>query len=217
MPTGGGYSAHPEAFRAFSASIKTSPNGIVVNPLAAQPTFCSAATYVIFLKTLIRLQKDASIHLSQQNWNALLARSQPDGTGIWGRWNANGPGTACLFHELNAGKNFTDFEKARPGDFVKFFWSTEVGKSEHGHSAVYLGSEMHDGIPTIRFWSSNVPLGYGEKSVPRKRIALAIFSRLTNPQNIGAPLAPKNDYLASLLSKRSNFKGSLEQCGATTP
>jgi hypothetical protein len=35
-----------------------------------------------------------------------MIRGQRDGEGIWGRWNANGPGTARLFHEMNLGENF---------------------------------------------------------------------------------------------------------------
>jgi hypothetical protein len=69
----------------------------------------------------------------------LLIRGQGDGVGIWGRWNANGPGTARLFEELHLGKNFTSFEEARPGDFMKIFWNDNIGGTESGHSVIYLG------------------------------------------------------------------------------
>ena len=71
----------------------------------------------------------------------LIIRDQRDGEGIWGRWNANGPGTARLFHELGLGSNFDNFDQAKPGDFMKIFWSRQVGKSEHGHSTIFLGME----------------------------------------------------------------------------
>ena len=45
---------------------------------------------------------------------SLLIAHQRDGQGVWGRWNANGPGTARLFTELRLGRNFTDFAEARP-------------------------------------------------------------------------------------------------------
>ncbi len=217
MPSKGGYSTKPQAHRALASSMKSSPTeGLVINASLAKPSFCSGATYLIFLKTLVTLRKSSVISVSPQTWEALLVHQQPDGVGIWGRWNANGPGTGCLFHELNLGKNFTNFAEAKPGDFAKFFWTSEVGKFEHGHSVIYLGSENRNGVEMVRFWSSNIPGGYGEKSVPRKRIVLAIFSRLTNPQNIGNHLSPKNDYLASLITKRSSFQEALSQCGAIT-
>jgi hypothetical protein len=217
MPSGGGYSTKPKAHQALTSSMKLSPtDGLLINAALAKPSFCSGATYMIFLKTLVSLRQSYAISVPAQTWKALLAGQQPDGVGIWGRWNANGPGTGCLFHELNLGKNFTNFAEAKPGDFAKFFWTSEVGKYEHGHSVVYLGSENRNGVDMVRFWSSNIPGGYGEKSIPRKKIALAIFSRLTNPQNIGKYLSPKNDYLASLITKRSSFQEALSQCGAMT-
>ncbi|HAK07678.1 MAG TPA: hypothetical protein DCO65_10525, partial [Spartobacteria bacterium] len=64
-------------------------------------------------------------------------------------------------------------------------------------------------------WSSNVPSGYGEKSVPRNKIAYAIFSRLQTPANLSriatAPLV--DSYLGSLLRKRSSFAEATQKCG----
>ena len=145
----------------------------------------------------------------------LIIRNQRDGQGIWGRWNSNGPGTARLFYELGLGRNFDDFADAIPGDFMKIFWSPEVGKLEHGHSVIYLGMEKKYGLDYVRFWSSNIPFGYGEKSVPRAKIIHAIFSRLETPENLArATGIPAVDpYLASLVSRRSTFEEAREKCG----
>jgi hypothetical protein len=145
----------------------------------------------------------------------LMIRGQRDGAGIWGRWNANGPGTARLFYELDLGRNFDDFEEAQPGDFMKIFWSPEVGREEHGHSVIYLGTEKKMGLDYVRFWSSNIPFGYGERSVPRTKIVHAILSRLYSPSNLSrigaAPLLDK--YLASLERVRSSYAEAKEKCG----
>jgi hypothetical protein len=143
----------------------------------------------------------------------------PDGVGIWGRWNANGPGTARLFHELGLGKNFTDWEQARPGDFMKIFWSSDVGKKERGHLVVFLGTETKDGVEHVRFWSSNKPGGYGEKSVQKSKVAAAIFSRLENPSNMqrAAAMPKKDPYLASLLTHESSLSEALQKSGVTQP
>ena len=144
-----------------------------------------------------------------------MIRGQRDGEGIWGRWNANGPGTARLFHEMDLGTNFDDFAEAQPGDFMKIFWSPEVGRAEHGHSVIYLGTERRAGMDYVRFWSSNIPTGYGEKSVPRAKIIHAIFSRLDAPGNLSrvqsAP--PVDKYLASLLSSASSYEEARKKCG----
>jgi hypothetical protein len=70
-------------------------------------------------------------------------------------------------------------------------------------------------IEYVRFWSSNKPGGYAEKSVPRSKIARAIFSRLEKPDNIsGMAALPRRDpYLAGLLTKNSSFAEAGRMCG----
>jgi hypothetical protein len=67
----------------------------------------------------------------------------------------------------------------------------------------------------VRYWSSNIPSGYGEKSVPRSKIAYAIFSRLQTPANLARiSSAPYVDtYLASLLRTRSSILEANAKCG----
>ena len=98
---------------------------------------------------------------------------------------------------------------------MKIFWSKSVGKTESGHSVIFLGTETRPDSEYVRFWSSNVPFGYGEKTVPRTKIAYAIFSRLDNPANLTRiNSAPEVDtYLSSLLRKRSNFAEATRKCG----
>ncbi|HEY0793683.1 MAG TPA: hypothetical protein VGD78_21660 [Chthoniobacterales bacterium] len=215
MPRGGGYSATMETTHRLQAAVQTQ-NGIMVEPEAARPSYCSGATYLVFLQALQRLETGS--RLNQGVIHALAVQGQPDGVGVWGRWNANGPGTACLFHELNLGKNFTSFEDAQPGDFMKIFWTTAVGRHEHGHSVIFLGKSIDHGVEMIRFWSSNQPVGFGEKSVPRARIAYAIFSRLETPENIVhvLELAPRNPYLGGLIHRESSLTEALAESGVET-
>lgn len=213
MPHAGGYSASSETTRRLRSAVQPR-NGLVVLPELARPSYCSGATYLVFLKTLQYFNHRA-LETNSALTDALLIRGQPDGVGVWGRWNANGPGTACLFQELRLGRNFTSFDQARPGDFMKIFWTAAVGRAEHGHSVIYLGRETSQGVEMVHFWSSNQPLGFGEKAVPRTRIASAIFSRLENPENIGrAPALPlRNAYLAGLNRKDSSLMEAWGQCG----
>ena len=167
------------------------------------------------MKTIEAARASGSLRLDFGTLEQLMIRNQRDGEGVWGRWNANGPGTARLFYELNLGKNFDDFSRALPGDFMKIFWSPEVGKLEHGHSVIFLGMEKKYGLDYVRFWSSNIPLGYGVKTVPRTKIIQAIFSRLETPGNLARinTIPATDTYLASLLRRRSNFAEARVKCG----
>lgn len=214
MPIGGGYSASKSANKGLLSAVGISGGILRVDPVLARPSYCSGATYLVFLKVLSVLQRDHQLRLSTETLTSLLPSGQPDGTGIWGRWNANGPGTARLFHELNLGRNFSDLSLALPGDFLKIFWNDGIGVSEHGHSVVYLGMETRNGMRLVQFWSSNIPGGYGERSVPISRIHRMIFSRLESPEQINLPLHHHTDTYLSSLQKRSSSPGEMAlQCG----
>ncbi|MGA7214305.1 MAG: hypothetical protein WBX20_08875 [Terrimicrobiaceae bacterium] len=221
MPNGGGYATTLAAHAALASSVDVA-DSVRIRPEHAMPGYCSGATYLVFLKTLQALQDKGTISLSPKTWNALVPRLRPDGEdtlpdgeSVWGRWNANGPGTARLFHELGLGRNFTNFSAARPGDFLKIFWTDAVGKKENGHSVVFLGLETVDGVERVRFWSSNRPGGFGESSVLRGKIARAIFSRLEHPEKISgwAQLPETDAYLASLLATESTFLEAMKMSG----
>lgn len=216
MPTGGGYAGSHAAKMGLVGACALTPGGIDVTADRARPSFCSGATYLVFLKTIDSLTRRGDFILDDRTRAALLIGNQIDGEGVWGRWNANGPGTARLFHEMSLGPNFSSFDQAEAGDFMKIFWSTAVGRKEHGHSVIYLGTETVNGVEMVRFWSSNLGVGYGAKSVPRRKIAAAVFSRLTLPGRLvgAATLTPKTDpYLAGLLTKDSSLAEVQERCG----
>jgi hypothetical protein len=216
MPSGGNYATTRVATIALVRAAHFESGEFFVLPSPDSPSFCSGATYLVFLKTIEQLRRDGRLKLDTETLKSLIiSEGQRDGEGIWGRWNANGPGTARLFYQLRLGTNSTDFAEAKPGDFMKIFWTSEVGSTEHGHSVVYMGMDMQNGEPYVHFWSSNEPAGYGQKSVPRTRIAQAIFSRLETPENLERiKTAPEMDpYLASLVTKRSSFAEALGMCG----
>jgi hypothetical protein len=215
MPTGGQYSASRVATIRLQSAAHFESGKFFILPDAASPSYCSGATYLVFMKTIEALRAKGALQLDYATLESLMIRGQRDGEGIWGRWNANGPGTARLFHEMDLGQNFDDFAEAQAGDFMKIFWSPEVGRAEHGHSVIYLGMEKRAGLDYVRYWSSNIPAGYGEKSVPRSKIVHAIFSRLDAPANLSrsATVAPVDKYLASLLNSRSSFEEARTKCG----
>ncbi len=215
MPSGGKYSVSHYAKIKLQSAAHFESGKIFKLPKAPFPSFCSGATYCVFIRTLEAMRAQGQLQLDFATLDQLVIRNQRDGEGIWGRWNSNGPGTARLFHELGLGRNFTDFAQAQPGDFMKIFWNKNVGRRESGHSVIFLGTENRAGVEYVRYWSSNVPSGYGERAVPRSKIVYAIFSRLETPANLvrvhGVPSV--DSYLASLLRKKSNFSEATRKCG----
>jgi hypothetical protein len=213
MPKGGRYSVSHFAKIRLQSSAHFESGKFFIIP--AGPSFCSGATYLVFIRTIEALRERGQLSLDYGTLEHLIIRDQHDGEDVWGRWNANGPGTARLFHELRLGRNFDNIDQAKPGDFMKIFWSRQVGRNEHGHSTIFLGTENRPDGQYIRYWSSNVPSGYGEKSVPLSKIAYAIFSRLETPTNLTRiSSAPSVDtYLASLLRTRSSIPEAGAKCG----
>jgi hypothetical protein len=215
MPAGGRYSTSHFAKIKLQSAAHFESGKFFMLPKAPFPSFCSGATYLVFIKTIEALRERGQLQLDFATLNHLIIRDQHDGEDVWGRWNANGPGTARLFYELGLGRNFTDFGQAQPGDFMKIFWNKNVGRRESGHSVIFLGTVNRPDGEYVRFWSSNIPGGYGEKEVPRSKIANAIFSRLQTPANLSrihdVPFV--DVYLASLLRKKSNFAEATRKCG----
>ena len=219
MPSGGGYSANSAATTKLveaSAVKKDGKGGLGFHPAVAQPSYCSGATYLVFLEVVNDLLKSGKIKLSEDVIAMLSVNRQLDGAGIWGRWNANGPGTGRFFYEASLGTNFVGLDHAEPGDFLKLWWNEYVGKRERGHSVIFLGREKTpEGEPGIRIWSSNEPEGMSAKVVPLTKIKRALVSRLDHPENLAAlaKLAPKDGFLANMLEKDCSEEEYLKVIG----
>jgi hypothetical protein len=78
----------------------------------------------------------------------------------------------------------------------------------------FLGVNEANSVEMVHFWPNNIPYGFGEKAVPKAKIASVIFSRLQNAQNIQRALytlSPRNVYLGSLIRKDSSLAEALQQ------
>jgi len=210
MPAGGQYAAYRrdapegERFNDLYATVDALGNALSVNlwgrlvvkPQRAMPgSFCSSATYLLFCEVIAQLQRDGAVaadarlsrEIADVGGNENVIHGRLDGVGLFGHWNADGPGTAVLFHRLGLGRSFLGYQHAKPGDFLKIFWNDQIGKGERGHLVVYLGeSENGD---ALHVWSSNQrnedgTSGYGTMWVAKSRIHRALFSRLENPERL---------------------------------
>jgi hypothetical protein len=216
MPQGGDYRASSESIQRLENAIRKEGDHLAVNAAVATPSFCSSATYLVFVSVLQELHRRGQIRFEPGVAEQLLVSGQHDGVGVWGRWNANGPGTARLFDELHLGRNFTSIEEAQAGDFLKIFWNDQIGAKEFGHSVVYLGHGLNrEGVEVVQYWSSNKNGGYGCAEVPRSKVKRTLFSRLDHPERINqisGGLKP-DDYLASMLIRSSTPEEMEEMAG----
>ncbi len=199
MPSGGKYDGSDATKNLLHDACVLTDGRIQVHANKATPSFCSGATYLVLLKAL------------DQGTQALLPEiDQQDGHGIFGRWNSNGPGAAKLVTDLDAGKNFTSWENAQPGDFLKIWWTAEIGGRERGHLVVYLSHNSK----SVRFWSSNQPGGYGIKSVPRSDCHRVLFTRITKPENFAnaKKLSAVDPWLKRMLRDDFAWSEVVEKC-----
>lgn len=204
MPRGGGYDASDAAKNRLPGACAVEDGGFVVDPRAAGPGFCSGATYLVLLKALGTGSRDM-----------IPVTDHRDGHGVFGRWNANGPGCAKLVADLGAGVNFTSWDHARPGDFLKIWWTDEIGGRERGHHVVYLGRRGD----TIRYWSSNQPGGYGVKTASIGECRRVLFTRITEPGRFAnADRLPAVDrWLVRMLTDDFTWEEVAAKCRVVDP
>ena len=104
MPVGGGYATNQKARAALIASFAIVDGRLKFDTSGATPSFCSGATYLAFCRALALFHNRHAGDIFKGVAKQLLVKSQADGAGVWGRWNANGPGTACLVASLHMGE-----------------------------------------------------------------------------------------------------------------
>jgi hypothetical protein len=82
MPLGGDYRASTDSIQKLEAAIKKEGNEITINSPFAIPSFCSSATYLVFVSTLENLNRQEKIHFNPGIPEKLLVTGQHDGVGV---------------------------------------------------------------------------------------------------------------------------------------
>ncbi len=222
MPRGGGYQTGALAFaRLCGEAVRWDERGgrLEISPRSAQPSFCSEAVYMVLTLALQDWERARRVRFSREFWQYMAPEyGQADGVRGWGRLNANGPGLAKWASELGCGYSFTDIRLAQPGDFLKIFWTKKIGSSEFGHFVVFLGwRKDKNGQLLLRFWSSNMDMGYGVKDVPLADCGRLLFTRIHRPAAFAnfARLPETDEWLQSLLKREVTAAEMWRRCGMT--
>lgn len=211
MPKRGGYVLSSQSPKKLRDAFTWNLEELTINESIAIPSYCTTATYIVFFKVLKSYWEESG-YPSKDVQELFKANVEADGVRMWGRWNSNGPGTAKLFHDGDLGTNFDDLSKAIPGDFLKIFWNTEIGKNEKGHSVIFLKATRD----SLTFWSSNTETqGYGVRTIPMSMAKRLLFSRLERPENAIKLLdePAKDEFLASMLTRVSSWAEVKEVTG----
>lgn len=137
------------------------------DPMQAQPSFCSSATYAVLIKALLLwdvkgvIKREAWVNMKpyvgikdQLNPDGI---GQDDGVGFWGRANANGPGLGVLVAELKAGVNFTAYRGAMSERNKE--WPGEVYMSDSLWCAQDVWQMARPGDLMKIFWNRNESRG----------------------------------------------------------
>ncbi len=208
MPAKGGFELTRRPPERLRDAFSWRSNDLDINPQIAFPSYCTTSTFMVFYRVLQKYWDYSGTRPSRETLAMIKPNVENDGVRVWGRWNSNGPATAKFFRDTMMGENFDDISKARPGDFLKLFWNGHIGKLETGHSVVFLGSEVKNGVRMIKFWASQRATdGFGIHIVPITDAKRLLFSRLTNPDRADniASLPTTDNFLASMLSVESNW------------
>ena len=222
MPLGGGYAVTSNASKALGNAIGLDESGnLSIKATLAMPSFCSGAVYLVLLNAL----KPEIDGIRDPEARRTLIRTldvagQPDGKGIWGRWNSNGPCMAMTFAQSGLGRSFWGYKLAVPGDFLKLWWTEAIGRDEAGHSVVFIGfKKAENGEDGIEIWSSNKPGGYGKKVIPISKIKHTLVSRCEHPERVVRLLRldGKDDYLAGMLKQNTTPDEIEKQIVRSTP
>lgn len=149
-------------------------------------SFCSGATYAVFIEALNMIYADSTKELDFERFEAfrmeeLDGKRREDGVKFWGKWNDDGYGNHYAMVQYSKIGTRISPEEALPGDFVNISW-TNGG----GHSTVFLGWYIDEkGEKRLMYFSSQKSTnGLADQGVKISNIKELCFVRLTNPDNI---------------------------------
>jgi hypothetical protein len=120
------------------------------HPSGSKASHCSGITFEVFHKAM--QARNRKLGLSPDDFNGMTFNDLHDFLLIW--YVANGPKStnniAVAMEKYGVGRRITNFEDARPGDFLDFSRTNDTG-----HTVVFLNWVSNgNSIVGLRYWSS---------------------------------------------------------------
>ncbi len=149
-------------------------------------SYCSGASYAVFVESLNNILVDQASNLDYQHYETLRMQEEDgdrreDHVKFWGKWNADGFGNHFALVQYSGMGRRVMPVNARPGDFMNISW-----KSGIGHSVVFLGWYSNEkGQKKVVYWSSQKSTnGFGDAVVDIDKIKEVVIVRLKSPQKV---------------------------------
>jgi hypothetical protein len=140
----------------------------------------------VFIEAINLILHDQQSKLSEERFEAIRMQEpnggrREDRVKFWGKWNDDGFGSQYALVQYSGMGTEINPKDARPGDFMNISW-----KKGGGHSVIFLGWFLKEGIPGMIFFSSQRSTnGLGDIiSYSLDNIKEVKIVRLTNPENI---------------------------------
>ena len=184
---------------------------------AASPSYCSGATYLVFMKTIEAARASGALRLDIGTLEQLMIRNQRDGAGNLGpleRQRARA--RRDCFTNLSLGKNFDDFDEGDAGRLHENFLvarSWPARARTFGHLS-RNGKKIRTRLRAILVEQYSVRLRHQDSSADER--SLTQFFRASRlPANLTRikDLPETDSYLASLVSRRSSIAEAKTKCG----
>ena len=97
MPQGGRYSVSHFAKIRLQSSAHFESGKFFILPSQASPSFCSGATYLVFIRTIEALRARGQLHLDYSTLERLIIRDQHDGEGSGADGTQTDPARPAFF------------------------------------------------------------------------------------------------------------------------
>jgi hypothetical protein len=193
------------------------------------PSMCSSASYFAFIQGLGDHCRKNPGSYAGFDWKKLVDNLKPksnenDGVGVWGHFNANGPGAALLLAKTGLGKTTaipvnagaaSKVTAMAQGSLLKIIRKDGVGEKESGHLVVYLGMGQKNGESCVRYFSSNTGKGpngakegMGEGCEPLSKMKYLYFTEV-KPSTEGLKKLAEFQGSDSFLGRRLKDQRSL--------
>ena len=216
MPIGGKYSRRSVATIRLQAAVHFESGKLFVQPDAASPSYCSGATYLVFLKTIEALRDRGDLQLEPGDARVSHDSRTARRPGNLGPLECERPGDGAAFLRAWARAQLRRFRGSAAGRFHEDFL---VGgsRARGARAFCHLSRDGEEGRDANMCVIGRAIFRWATASVAfrERRSCTPFFPGSLRPRTFpGSSKCPALDpYLASLERVRSSYAEAKEKCG----